>query len=459
MADTTAKEAKISIKVIIDKVKRRVVYAEADHTFVDILFSFMTLPLGTIVRLLGKLDDKKYEGFGSLKNLYQSLEDFPESYLSTEECKHMLLNPRSLSYDHCRNLKLQIDDTEPLKYFKCAACADYSSYQPIFSTCTKAKCPKCGKLMTSEVTGSIQQAKVCVSGGGVFVSDIVTFIVTDDLCVMPYTSASSIQLVTRLGISDKSCLEEIKLDMGCEEILNLLKMALSLDSVFTYIVFHRIESIRDLLIPGQSGTLDQIDLTEKEESSSSKIHLQVTLQNSTGKLLFAEAQEDFVDFLFGFLSIPLGTVVGELMKGVSSLTCMDNIFKSISNMSVGRYLKSQEIKDMLLKPHIGQQYSSKHQVFRLEGIPLLGSSKYHKDPRIDRGLLKQSGMFIVTNDLIITPSSSYSTLNTLNDLKVSFFDIKREEISIGLTEGLKILKASLKSGSTLTDSLEHLLKM
>ncbi|MFS7965928.1 hypothetical protein Hanom_Chr09g00767921 [Helianthus anomalus] len=68
-------------------------------------------------------------------------------------------------------------------------------------------------------------------------------------------------------------------------------------------------------------------------------------------------------------------------------------------------------------------------------------------------------MFIMTNDLIITPSSSYSTLNTLNDLKVSFFDIKRDEISIGLIEGLKILKASLKSRSTLTDSLEHLLKM
>ncbi|MFS7965974.1 hypothetical protein Hanom_Chr09g00768401 [Helianthus anomalus] len=98
MADTKTNEAKISIKVIVDKVNSRVVYAEADYTFVDILFSFMTLPLGTIVRLLGKLDDKKFEALGSLNNLYQSLKDFPDCYLSSEECKPMLLNPRSLSY-------------------------------------------------------------------------------------------------------------------------------------------------------------------------------------------------------------------------------------------------------------------------------------------------------------------------------------------------------------------------
>ncbi|MFS7915139.1 hypothetical protein Hanom_Chr02g00161801 [Helianthus anomalus] len=87
MAATTSNEAKVSIKVIVDKVNKRVVYAEADYTFVDILFSLMTLPMGTIVRLLGKLDDKNFEALGSLNNLYQSLKDFPECYISSEESK------------------------------------------------------------------------------------------------------------------------------------------------------------------------------------------------------------------------------------------------------------------------------------------------------------------------------------------------------------------------------------
>ncbi|KAI7725302.1 hypothetical protein M8C21_017943 [Ambrosia artemisiifolia] len=455
MADTKAKEAKISLKVVTDKVNKRVVYAEADHSFVDILFRFMTLPMGTIVRLLGKLANKKYEAPRSLKNLYQSLKDFPEYYLSTDECKPMLLNPRSLSYDHCRNLKLQIDDTEPLKCFECAACASLFPCKPIFSTFAKAKCGNCGKLM-KEVKH--YKPNICV-GGGVFVSDTATFIVTDDLRVMPYTSASSIRLLTDFGITDISCLENRKLDMGCEEILHLLKMALSLDSVFTYLVFNRTISIRDLGVPGQSNTLDQTDLMKKEVSTNPNMHLEVYLRKSTRKFLFVEAEEDLVEFLFGFLSIPLGTVVGEMLNGVSSLTCMDNIFKSISNMSVGRYIKSQDIKDMLLKPHKGQQYSSKHQVFSLEGTPLHCSSEFHKDPMIDRQLVIQSGKFIVKNDLMITPSSSYSTLSTLNNLKVSFDDIETYEISIGLTEVLRMLKASLRSCSTLTDSLslEHIL--
>ncbi|KAI7725306.1 hypothetical protein M8C21_017947 [Ambrosia artemisiifolia] len=455
MADTPMKEPKISVKVIIDKVNRRVVYAEADHTFVDILFSFMTLPMGSIVRLLGKVADKRFEVLGSLNNLYQSLKDFPECYLSTEECKFLLMNPRSLSFDHCTKLKLKLDDTEPLNYFKCATCSNFS--QAFISTCNKAKCRGCGKLMNKEV--GYKKPNVCVGGrGGVFVSDIATFIVTDDLRVMPYTSASSIQLLTDIGITDYSCLDNLKLDMGCEEILHLLKMALSLDFVFTYLVFNRNLPIPDLVVPDQSSTLDQTALMKKEVSATTKMRLEVSLQRSTGKLLFAEAEEDFVDFLFGLLSIPMGTVVGELLKGASSLTCMDNIFKSLSNMSVGRYLKSQNIKDMLLKPHTGQQYPSKNQVFPLEGSPLHQHSQYLKDPRIDGGWLKQSGMFIVTDDLIITPSSSYATLNTLKDLKVSFDDIERCETSIGLIESIKILKASLKSHSILTNSLEHLLK-
>ncbi|MFS7965944.1 hypothetical protein Hanom_Chr09g00768091 [Helianthus anomalus] len=438
MADTKAKEARISVKVIIDKVNRRVVYAEADHTFVDILFSFMTLPLGTIVRLLGKLDDKKFEALGSLKNLYQRLENFPECYLSTEECKHMFLNPRSLSYDHCRNLKLQIDDTEPLIYFQCAAC------RSMYSTCTKAKCGNCGKLMNQEV--GYKKPEVCVGSGGVFVSERATFIVTDDLCVMPYTSANSIRLLTGLGITDKSCLEDLMLDMGRKQILNLLKVALSLDAVFTYLVFNRV-------VPGQSSILDQTDM-KKEDSITPKMLLEVSLQKSTGKLLFVEAEEDFVDFLFSVLSIPLGTVIGELLKGASFVTCIDNIFKSVSNMSVGRrHLKSHDIKEMLLKPHIGQQYSSRHQFFPLACTPLRWRDCFHKDPRIDNRLLKQSGLFIVTDDLIVTPSSSYSTLKALNDLKVPFDDIEKYETSIGLIEGLRMLKASLRSRSTLTDSL------
>ncbi|KAF5789098.1 hypothetical protein HanRHA438_Chr09g0377921 [Helianthus annuus] len=163
-------------------------------------------------------------------------------------------------------------------------------------------------------------------------------------------------------------------------MLTFLKMALLNYCPFTYLIFHRILPFR---------SVKQCDLIQKVVSATSKMHLEVSLQKSTGKVLFAEAEEDFVDFLFGILSIPLGTVVGTLMNGASSISCLDNIFKSISNMSVGRYLKSQDVKDMLLKPHFGQPFSSKNQVV----ISLPTRFKSY--------------------ELIITPLSSYSTSETI----------------------------------------------
>ncbi|KAF5789100.1 hypothetical protein HanRHA438_Chr09g0377951 [Helianthus annuus] len=151
-------------------------------------------------------------------------------------------------------------------------------------------------------------------------------------------------------------------------MLYFLKLALSIKCLFTQLVFSKIYPLR-CYWKFENNTADPCDLMKKEISASSKMLLEVSLQKSTGKLLFAEAKEDFVEFLFGILSIPLGTVIGTLTNGASSYSCMDNILKSISNMSVGRYLKSQPIKDMLLKPHIGQKFSSKHQVFSLNAIP------------------------------------------------------------------------------------------
>jgi 4-aminobutyrate aminotransferase-like enzyme len=46
----------VSITVLVEKGKNKVVYAEAGKDFVDALFSFLTFPLGTIARLVAKED-------------------------------------------------------------------------------------------------------------------------------------------------------------------------------------------------------------------------------------------------------------------------------------------------------------------------------------------------------------------------------------------------------------------
>ncbi|KRH00121.1 hypothetical protein GLYMA_18G194900v4 [Glycine max] len=64
-------------------------------------------------------------------------------------------------------------------------------------------------------------------------------------------------------------------------------------------------------------------------------------------------------------------------------------------------------------------------------------------------------MYIVTDDLIVTPMASVSSVSYLNRLKVQPFDIEERVISIGMKEALAILKASLTSISSLTNGLKQ----
>lgn len=50
--EMAASKIRIPLKVVIHKQEERVLYAEANSDFADILFSFLTMPMGTIIRLL-----------------------------------------------------------------------------------------------------------------------------------------------------------------------------------------------------------------------------------------------------------------------------------------------------------------------------------------------------------------------------------------------------------------------
>ncbi|GJW79419.1 hypothetical protein Tco_0143394 [Tanacetum coccineum] len=406
MADTTPKVPKISLKVMVHKAKNRAIYAVADSSFVDILFSFMTLPLGTIVKILGKCTDQKVQALGSLKNLYQSLTDLPANYLVTVESKHMLLNPRSSSYDISKKLKIKVDDIDPPKFFFNLVCIKH--HGAYFSPCNLARCSYCGNLMTGEFKN--EDPVTDTSSGGVFVSDVTTFIITEDLRVFPNATGVSIQLLCDFGISNASQLDERNLDVGLEQ-------GLYYSSTRTFLVFPNTNLTQEYFNQRQ-GTSIQHVINKEIATTSKRMMLKIVLQKSTSKFLFAEAKEDFVDFVFGFLKIPLGTVVGKLMNGSSSLTNLDNLFASASDLKVGKHIKSQDLGK---------------------------ASSTSADPRVQGEFVKASAKFMLTDDLVITPLSTFSTIALLNKLKVPMHDVVEHELSIGTIEGLKILKASLNS--------------
>ncbi|OIW07523.1 hypothetical protein TanjilG_14469 [Lupinus angustifolius] len=118
-AAAASPEEKVTLRILVDEKKNKVVYAEAGKDFVDVLLSFLTFPLGTIARIVSNDSNMKKVNVGSLTSLYQSVANLDVSHFWTDTCKEMLLHPRNSSEDYCQNMKLNIDDTEKTKYFIC----------------------------------------------------------------------------------------------------------------------------------------------------------------------------------------------------------------------------------------------------------------------------------------------------------------------------------------------------
>ncbi|KAK9019436.1 hypothetical protein V6N11_053960 [Hibiscus sabdariffa] len=80
----------VSLKLLIDSKSNRLVFAEAGKDFVDFISSIMSLPVGTVVRLLSKQGTA-----GCIRNIYGSIENLGSSYMLSEANKDILLNGSS----------------------------------------------------------------------------------------------------------------------------------------------------------------------------------------------------------------------------------------------------------------------------------------------------------------------------------------------------------------------------
>ncbi|KAL7169765.1 hypothetical protein ACSBR2_034741 [Camellia fascicularis] len=136
--------ATVSLRILVNEDNKRVVCAETSNGFIDILFSFLTLPMGTIVRLICKQRSE----LGCINNLYQSIENLNTSNFWTNACKDMLLYPRTQLEAFCKDLKVNVNDTKTTKYF---TCSDLSCIlqKRLLSNYVHAKCRR-GKLMNRD---------------------------------------------------------------------------------------------------------------------------------------------------------------------------------------------------------------------------------------------------------------------------------------------------------------------
>jgi hypothetical protein len=207
-------EPTIDVKLFIDNDKTRVLFAESDNEFVDVLFGFLTMPLGAIVRLLGKQSQ-----MGCLDELYKSVEDLNSEYFQTKACKAMLLKPLNAASGHCCRLKINVDETVPREVYICKDTSCSAHSDNAFSSFPDTVC-KCGKVMQPFGQWPRTDGDTSASrpDDGIFVQGCLKFIITDDLHVTRSSTAVMMSLFEKYGVRDPADLEQKVVQFSSEKV-------------------------------------------------------------------------------------------------------------------------------------------------------------------------------------------------------------------------------------------------
>ncbi|KAJ0083291.1 hypothetical protein Patl1_31181 [Pistacia atlantica] len=487
MYSVTKEEAKaISLKALVDKENNTVIFAESDEDFTDVLFSFLTMPMGTIIRLISNHNQRPTVEIGCMNNLYESIKNLDMQYFRSEACKTMLLCPRNGAAAQNKRLKLQIDDSELLRYFFCYMdCTIYK--HKLLSLYPNAVC-ECGRLMDrtmelSEKTG--QKLVFDAPDRGVFVKGLTQFIISDELQVKPSSREASLSIMSKLGFMDCSAIEEYNIDIGVDEVLTLLKCSLVSKKPLTETLLKQNSAPKFGKEDFYQNIYVESKVEEPESNVDGKIHVKLMVSKSKKMVCYAEASEEFVDLVSSFLTVPLGYIIKEMQSSISkgSLT---HLYNSIQELDAEKYLKSNEHKEMLISPKLAPDFSyGNHPLGIEEGLhPTYRATEcfngFHfvvkltsdgeipsgftsskiltvKDPKshfkeATRGGFVTGPTMFTVRQSTITPISQVSSLSLLNKLKVPFSDIEERVVHVGSQEALRLLVASFVSESALTNA-------
>ncbi|KAM2202414.1 hypothetical protein ACFX1R_002128 [Malus domestica] len=239
----------VCLKLLIDTKGQRVLFAEAGKDFVDFLLTILSLPLGTVIRLLSK------DGMvGSLGKLYGSVESLSSTYMQAHFNKESLLKPKAtatidVGADVLQMLTIDDSSAEKSIYGCRNCCCNYSGWPIVVTDDPKATCPRCRLSITSPATFVHRSsAERTTSGERGYVKGVVTYMITDDLEVKPLSSISCITMLNRFNVKDVGALEEKEVHLTMEEGVKLLRVSLQSNLVLTTVFLDKNETCMELPI-------------------------------------------------------------------------------------------------------------------------------------------------------------------------------------------------------------------
>ncbi|KAM5553274.1 hypothetical protein ABKV19_025479 [Rosa sericea] len=253
----------IKLKLMIDPLRQKVLFAEVGKDFVDFLFTLLPLPIGTIIGLL----NEEHGMVGCLGKLYNSVENLSSTYLLNPDLdRDVLLNPMSpvatadllnlltqeeatddesshdeWNDDNESSDKQSSDDNESnanSDFYICVSCLSKSNAKERVYYVTdnsKSICPGCKAIMSTPaayVAPPLTEDEISFREGS-YVKDVVTYIVMDDLEVRPMSATLIMAMLKEFNVKDVSSLIEKVVHLGNEEGLKLLKASLQSESALS----------------------------------------------------------------------------------------------------------------------------------------------------------------------------------------------------------------------------------
>ena len=209
----------VELNLLIHKKTNQVLFARAGKDFVDILFSFLTLPLGAIARLIERDCSMGKMQLGCLSTLYTSVKDLRQNCLVTTKTKEMIIPSQEETKAYYDALDLYIHDSALQKYFLCSKLQNRTCPR-FLNPDAKYSCFGCGGSMCHEVEAKhVEKESV--------IADCV-FMITDDLTVFPHTRHfSTYEWLEKRGIRDRSALVTQAVKVNAEKVFMFYKPTLN----------------------------------------------------------------------------------------------------------------------------------------------------------------------------------------------------------------------------------------
>lgn len=240
-------------------------------------------------------------------------------------------------------------------------------------------------------------------------------------------------------------------------MLSLLKASLVSSTPLSDLILNKTGKTNSVTVESEPKRL--IETEVQENPNSKKMSLKAMVQKSSGKLLYAQAEEDFVEFLFSFFNIPVGAAE-HLAGGKTGIKAIDNLYRSMIDLIDDKYFKSPDTKKRLIKPNLPHGCNSKDYILPLteERLPPaysdLSMFSCVKFPKGQGRYLDGPTAYLVTDDLVVTPFCFISSLSSLRELKVPISDVKEVELEIGTKEVIQLFNVCVEYDDVLCICLD-----